>query len=200
MTTIPRFPLALAAASLLALAAAFPARAEEKPGGEAPPVLPPQTVRVVGPDGQAPVVAAVPATDVENYCRNIADPALDQRNALQMVKLKEAEGLVTAKIDELETKRREVQDWLVERKAFMDSTSSVMIDIYAAMKPDAAAAQLAGLDRPVAAALLARLKSRQASAILSEMPAPVAAEIGRLIVQKTDRAAVAGAAPTGQSL
>lgn len=184
--------LALAVVALPMLAA--PARAEEAPA--APPPPGPTAVRVVGADGTPQTLPpAPPQSDVQRYCANIADPALDARNALQLRKLGEAEAQVSAKIDELERKRAEVQSWLAERKGFLDSTSDTMLAIYAAMKPDAAAAQLAGLDREVAASLVARLKSRQASAILTEMPANVAAELGALIVSKTDRTASSGPQP-----
>jgi flagellar motility protein MotE (MotC chaperone) len=193
--------LILAGAALALMLGASPSQAEESSAEIAAGVpAGPAKLRVVGPDGKQSSAEVAPRSDVQNYCSNIADPALDQRNALQLAKLKDAEGQVSAKIDELEAKRQEVQSWLADRKAFMDSTSDIMISIYSGMKPDAAASQLAGLDRPVAAALLARLKSRQASAILAEMPAPIAAEISRVIIEKTDRSSLAGAAPKGQSL
>ncbi|WP_062014276.1 MotE family protein [Aureimonas sp. AU4] len=192
--------------ALAALLGTVPVRAEEAAGGAsaaAPPATPAK-VRVVGPDGQAVAPAdPAPMTDVQRYCANIADPALDARNALQLKKVQDAEAQLSERIAQLEAKRQEVQGWIAERKAFLESTTGIMTDIYAAMKPDAAAAQLAGLDRPVAASLLTRLKSRQASAILAEMPAPVAAELADLIVRKTDRAATtaaaAGSAPNAGS-
>ena len=162
--------------------------------GSKEPVGPPTTpvkVRVIGADGTEASVPVQPTTDVQRYCSNISDPALDARNALQLAQLKEAENQLTARIDELDAKRKEVEGWLAERKAFIESTSETMIQIYSGMKPDAAAGQLAGMPRPAAASLLTRLKSRQASAILAEMPAPVAAELAAIITQKTDRAAQA---------
>ena len=62
-----------------------------------------------------------------------------------------------------------------------------MVDIYAKMKPDAAASQLASIDREMAASVLTKLKSRTASAILSEMPPDVASELAALIVKKTSK-------------
>lgn len=163
-------------------------------GGGSEPAAPPPTtnkLRVIGADGTEASVPVQATTDVQRYCSNISDPALDARNALQLAKVKEAEDQLSARIEELEAKQREVETWLAARKEFIDSTSETMINIYSGMKADAAAGQLAGMERPMAAALLARLKSRQASAILSEMPAPVAAEIANIITQKTDRAAQA---------
>ena len=191
MTASARRTLALVIAlPMLAL----PARAEETAAQAPPPG--PTAVRVVGADGTPQTLPPPePQSDVQRYCANLADPALDARNALQLRKLGEAEGAVTAKIDELERKRAEVQQWLEERKSFLEATSDTMLSIYSTMKPDAAAAQLAGLERSVAASLVARLKSRQAGAILAEMPANVAAELGALIVSKTDRTASSGPQP-----
>lgn len=186
---IQRSAFRLLTLTVVVLGSAVPAFAESSAVPEAAAAAQPAKVRVVGPNG-AVIEPAEPTSEVERYCMSIADPALDARNALQMAKLKDAEGQLSVKIDELEAKRAEVETWLAERKAFIESTSDIMLDIYAAMKPDAAAAQLAGLDRPTAAALLSRLKARQAGAILAEMPAPVAAELGNLIAQKTDRTAL----------
>ncbi|RIY01894.1 MgtE protein [Aureimonas flava] len=186
-----RFGLGLALA-VLAAGSAFAAEG----ASEAPPQMPagPAKLRVIGPDGKEVVPPDVQMTDTERYCANIANPALDARNAMQLAEIKQAEDEISAKIDELETKRAEVEKWLGERRDFIESTSDIVIGIYAGMKPDAAAAQMAALDRPIAASLLTRLKARQASAILAEMPAPIASELAALIVKKTDRAsAEAGA-------
>lgn len=192
---MPVRSLAPLLASALLLALATSARAE---GAGAPPPEPgPTALRVVGPDGSPETLPpAAPRSDVERYCENIANPALDARNALQLRKLEEAEAAVAARIAELEAKRAEVQGWLAERKSFLEETSETMLAIYAGMRPDAAAAQLAGLQRPVAASLVARLKPRQASAVLAEMPAAVASELGALIAAKTDRSAAAEPAGT----
>lgn len=192
------------AALLVATAASGGAHAEGKPAegkaAESPVPAAPPKVRVIGADGAAASAqAAEPLSDVERYCTNISDPAKDARAALQTQRLQELESQVTAKIDALEEKRKEYQDWLQQRQAFIESTSSVMLDIYSGMKPDAAAAQLAGLDRETAASLIAKMKSRTASAILSEMAAPVAAEIGSVIVQKTNKAMDGASTATSQA-
>ncbi len=190
-------PLLCSAALAGALAFAFggPALAAGEAGAAAPPAATaPAKVRVIGPDGTESSVPEVPVTDVQRYCSNISAPALDARNALQLAQVQAAETQLAARIDELEAKRAEVETWLAERKAFIESTSETMIQIYSGMRPDAAAGQIAGMERGVAASLLTRLKPRTASAILAEMPAPVAAEIAAIITQKTDRGAQAAKA------
>lgn len=155
--------------------------------GDEPIPLSQETVRIVGPTGTETSAAPIERSDVERYCTNIADPAREAREAVQSERLRTLQAEVDVRIDELEKKRAEYQTWLEERRAFLESSSTIMLEIYAAMKPDAAAAQLAGLDRQSAAAIVARLKSRQASAILAEMPAPVAAELATMIVNRVER-------------
>lgn len=153
---------------------------------------PPQELRVIGEDGSP--AAEEPLTEVEAYCANIADPARDARYALKTERLKELEVQVEAKLDELEARRSDYLDWLAERKRFLEEASKVVVDIYSAMSPDAAAAQLARIDKPAAASVLVKLKSRQASDILSEMDPAIAAEIAGIIVAKTSAGATAKAA------
>ena len=133
-----------------------------------------------------------PTTEVEAYCLNIADKAQDARYALEKQQLVKLEAEISKGIDELDAKRKSYQSWLEERKAFLDSASSIVVDIYAAMKADAAAAQLSRLNRADAAAVLVKLKSRQASDILSEMKPDTAAEIAALIVAKTSAGTASG--------
>lgn len=175
---------------LLPFGAALAAETGAAPApAEAPAVDPNRpvtqtTVRQVGPDGTTQSVAK-DATEVERYCLNIADKAQDARYAMQSQQLKDLQKQIDARIAELEAKRQDYNKWLAERQAFLDSASSIVIDIYAKMKPDAAAGQLAALDRDAAASVLAKLKPRAASDILSQMPTKVAAEIAAMIVEKT---------------
>lgn len=180
MTLLAARPLVL----LLALGAAIgPVLA----AGDEPIPLSQETVRIVGPDSTEASIAPIARSDVERYCTNIADPAREAREAIQTERLTKLQAEVDGRIDELEKKRAEYQTWLEERRAFLESASSIMLEIYATMRPEAAAAQLAGLDRQSAAAIVARLKSRQASAILAEMPAPVASELATMIVNRVER-------------
>ena len=52
-----------------------------------------------------------------------------------------------------------------------------LVAIYAKMRPDAAAGQIAALDDAVAAAVLRGLNARQSSAILNEIPADRAVKL-----------------------
>ncbi|MBC8130922.1 MAG: MotE family protein [Rhizobiaceae bacterium] len=199
-TLLSAFALGTIAASM-APAIVFAASGAPASGSGTPPealVERPTKVRVIGTDGKPIVEDAAAASDIERYCTNIADPAKDARAAIQAKRLQELEGEISAQIDALEAKRKEYQDWLQQRQAFIDSTAGIVIDIYAGMKPDAAALQLAGLDRTTAASIVTKLKPRTASAILSEMPPEVAAELANLIVQKTNKDVDVAAAAPGQ--
>ena len=165
------------------------------PASAAPP-LPPQQIRVLDTSGAE--VVPRPASEVEQYCLNIADKAQDARYALQESRMKDLEAAISEQIDELEIRRADYETWLAERKRFLESASQIVIDIYSQMKADAAAPQLANLDRDSAASVLVRLKSRQASDILSEMPPAVAAEIARRIVEKTSAGSTADVAAVAE--
>lgn len=163
-----------------------PAFAAGNGTGVAAPVNPVDKVRIVDEtDGHEKVEEEKPMSEVERYCLNIADQAQDARHALQAKQLKEIEGELTAKIDELEKRRETYQEWIKERKAFLENASTIVVDIYAQMAPDMAAPQLSKLGKESAAMILVRLKPRQASDVLSEMEPGTAAEIAKLIVEKT---------------
>ncbi|UIJ72869.1 MotE family protein [Aurantimonas sp. HBX-1] len=181
----------------LVLVLAWPAAAQEGDPSAGAPELPPQQIRIIDPAGD--LVAPAPATEVQQYCLNIADKAQDARYSLQESRMKDLEVAISQKIDELEAKRADYETWLAERQRFLDSASQIVVDIYSQMKAVAAAPQLANLDRDAAASVLVRLKSRQASDILSEMSPAVAAEIAKRIVDKTSAGTAADAEQVAES-
>ena len=125
----------------------------------------------------APAVAAAPATADESYCSNIADAAADARLAWQTGMLQDLETKIDAKIAELDAKRSEYQDWLKQRDAEMKKAEMGIVGIYAKMRPDAAAIQLATLDIETAVSILHQLGTRNASASLNEMETARAAQL-----------------------
>ena len=64
-----------------------------------------------------------------------------------------------------------------KRDAMLNAASDDVVAIYTKMDAEAAAAQLAAMDEPVAVAILAKLKTNAASAILNEMDAGRAAKL-----------------------
>lgn len=124
---------------------------------------------------------------VEQYCTNIRDAAADARFAWQMEALRELEQQVDKRIAALDARQAEFEDWLRRREEFAARARENLVAVYAAMRPDAAAQQLAILEDEEAASVLANLVPRSASAIMSEMEPERAAQL-----------AVAMAGPSGK--
>ena len=135
------------------------------------------------PAPQQPAAAASAARKTpepgpgDQYCMNVADLAADARFAWQKKTLGEIETELDRRIAILEQRAQEYKEWLARRDEFARKAQAALVDIYAKMKPDAAALQLAAMDEETAAAVLTKLTPRNASAILSEMPAGSAAKL-----------------------
>ncbi len=113
------------------------------------------------------------------YCAGIADAAADARFAWQKEQLATLEREVEARIARLEEKRAEYETWMKRREAFLAKADEGVVALYAKMRPDAAAPQLATMQEEAAAAILVKLNARTASAILAEMEAARAAGLAR---------------------
>jgi len=147
----------IATAALLACGAA--AAAEDKPA-EPPPTA---------------------ATDAATFCANIGDAARDARAAWETQTLNALKMEIERKTAALDAKRVELEDWVKRRDDFRKLAEETIVDIYARMRPEAAAQQLAALDAETAAAVLVKLNARVAGAILSEMDTPRAVTLASLI-------------------
>jgi flagellar motility protein MotE (MotC chaperone) len=108
-------------------------------------------------------------SDSAQFCKSIADAALDARVAWQKKELEAAEVKLRQRIAELEAKRAEYEKWLKLREDFLKKAEDSVVEIYSGMNPDAAALQIASMSDDTAAAVLAKLRVRNASAILNEM-------------------------------
>lgn len=115
------------------------------------------------------------------YCTNLADEAGDARFALKLARLQEAEEKVNARLQALESKRAEYEDWLTRREKFLKLAEENLVAIYAGMRPDAASAQLAEMNELQAAAVIAKVSPRTAASILNEMEATKAARIAAIM-------------------
>ena len=114
--------------------------------------------------------APPPTTEAQTFCRNVATAAADARFALQTRKLNDLETEVGKRVAALEAKEAEVKDLLTRHDEALKQAQASLVGIYAKMRPDAAALQIAALDDATAAALLQSLNARQSSAILNEIP------------------------------
>lgn len=167
MTTISRIAgrarlgsLALGASAVLA-AACLPASAQQ----------------VV--DMSAPVDHV--SDDVQRFCSNIADAARDRRYALQKAELETLRAELDERIQLLEEKRAEYEEWLRRREEFLARARDDLVEIYARMRPDAAAESLAEVNYELAAGILMKIGARKAGVILNEMETEIAAILTSVI-------------------
>ena len=172
----------LFAASVVAMSlVASTARGEEKvrqvlPG--APAAEPPQQLtREKAPD----------QSEIERFCSNIADAARDRRYALQAEEMKQLQAGIDQRMKALEEKRAEYETWLKRREVFLARAEDGVVQIYAGMKPDAAAERLAIVNADLAAAILMKLDSRKASVILNEMDQKAAATLTGIMASAARR-------------
>ncbi len=155
-------------------------------GGD-PPVPPlaaaPVTPVLAGPAAGAPDAPKLPApqNETQQYCSNIAAAAADARFAWQRKQLTDLQAQLKQRVADLEAKEAEFKVVMAQREEMTKKATDTVVGLYAHMKPEAAAAQLAALDDPLAAAILAQLSQRQASSILNEIPADKAAKLVAVI-------------------
>jgi flagellar motility protein MotE (MotC chaperone) len=121
------------------------------------------------------------ANVAQQYCFNIADAAKDARYAWQKKTLADIEVELNKRIALLDERTAEYQKWLARRDEFIRNAEENVVKIYAGMKADAAAIQLALMYEESAAAVLAKLSTRNASAILNEMEPAKAAKLTMII-------------------
>jgi flagellar motility protein MotE (MotC chaperone) len=126
-------------------------------------------------------LGAAGGNDIERFCSNIADAARDRRYALQRDELETLRADIDVRIALLEEKRAEYEEWLSRREEFLARAEDSLVEIYARMRPDAAAERLAGVSTDLAAGILMKINSRQAGTILNEMDAASAATLTGII-------------------
>lgn len=135
---------------------------------------------------QGPSMSDGAAQDVKSFCTNIAVAARDRRYLLQKQQLDQLKSDVDQRMKELDAKRAEYEDWLTRRNKFLKSAEAGLVDIYAKMDADAAAAQLQLMNPDVAAAIIMKLQAAKASSILNEMKADKAAILAGIISSAGD--------------
>lgn len=121
--------------------------------------------------------------ELDSYCANIAASVESGRLERGRRELAELEGHLSERLAALESKERELRALLDRLDAFQSKSNESLVGLYARMKPEAAAAQLAQLDEDTAAALMLQLKTKVSSAILSEMEAARGAALAKKIAQ-----------------
>ncbi len=132
-------------------------------------------------DGQQDMMAPRNANEIHEFCTNIADDAKDLRYAKRASELRALQSEVEERIAILEEKNREFEAWIARRNEFQRKAQDGLVEIYAKMRPDAAAARLEILGTDLAAVILMKLSPRQAGVILNEMDAKKAALVTGII-------------------
>lgn len=161
--------------------AAVPAKAPEQA-----PATPPATA-----DGMAGGEAPQP----NPYCEVLADGASDARFAWQAKTLEAMRLDIEERAAKLEEKRAETELWLKRRQDFLNKAEDRIVSIYARMRSDAAAAQIAAMQDDAAVAILSKIDARAASAIFNEMEPGRAAHLTSVITGVLKRTAQNKARP-----
>lgn len=130
--------------------------------------------------------------DDQKYCYQIADDARDARYARQKKQLQRMQQQLEELLRKLQEQRAEHQRWVKRREAITRRMTAAILDVYARMEPEAAAAQIAQMEYAVAIAILTGLKPQQASAILTEMSPKQAGRLVNVIVGAVAESAVRG--------
>ncbi|MCP4559586.1 MAG: hypothetical protein GY873_28570 [Bosea sp.] len=136
-----------------------------------------QATRTSPPAASTPTAAAASTQDSEAFCASIRVPAAEARFAWQANTLKSLETKLADTLAKLEEKKIELKQLVDQREAETKLADGRMVEIFARMRPEAAALQLAAMDQGVAAALLGKLAPRNASAVLNEMEVARAAQL-----------------------
>jgi flagellar motility protein MotE (MotC chaperone) len=127
--------------------------------------------------------AAVKSTDsVARYCASVAPIAAEARIAWETRRLNDLDAQIKQRVADLEKAEADTKDWVSKREALLNSASDDVVAIYGKMEPEAAAAQIATMDEPIAVSILHKLKVGAASAILDQMEAARAARLTSLIL------------------
>jgi flagellar motility protein MotE (MotC chaperone) len=161
---------------------------------------PPEAPKPASGEGKPPEMT--PAAKA--FCQNIEDAALEVRFLHQKRELQHLEGELEKRTTALEAKRAEYQLWLERREEFVNKAEGSLVALYAKIKPDAAAVQLAAIDEEAAAALLLKLKPKNASAILDQMDTTKAARLVSVMIgaakrpEKAEKTASADTPPAPQ--
>jgi flagellar motility protein MotE (MotC chaperone) len=127
-----------------------------------------------------------------DFCVNIADRARDARYVLQKEALDKARQDLAEQKADLAARESAFAALQKARESEIKAAQKGLVDIYAKMKPDAAASQLALMGVGMASAILHELNVRAASAILNQMEPEIAARISARLASAADLPTDAG--------
>ncbi|WP_223478952.1 MotE family protein [Oricola indica] len=125
--------------------------------------------------------------EIQRFCSNIADAARERRYAIQREELEALQTEIEDRIVVLEKKRAELQQWVEKRERFSDAANESLVEVFAKMRPDAAAQRMEKLPGELTAALLTKLSARTAGTILNEMSPDRAALVAVIMAAVADK-------------
>ena len=118
-----------------------------------------------------------------SYCYNVSDAAAELRSSILKEKLAAIEEQVDEKLDKLASEINALKNWSLKRDLFLKAANDSLVEIYQAMRPDAAALHMTEIGPALAAAIIAKLEPKYASAILTEMKPSDAATIATVLTK-----------------
>lgn len=118
---------------------------------------------------------------IEDYCTSVTDLAAERRAARQAAALQDLQTRVEDRLNLLDQHTQKLAELIRKREELRNLADKELVDIYAGVDAEAAAAQMEKLDLRLASSVLRQLKPRQASAILDVMKPDLAAALVRLI-------------------
>lgn len=107
----------------------------------------------------------------EDYCSSFAETAAETRFAIQQERLTHLKRDVEARLAELQSESKRLQDFLSARQKVREQIGDGLTKIYASMEPEAAVKVIKRLHPAVAAEILVNLNAKQAGNILALMDA-----------------------------
>lgn len=124
---------------------------------------------------------------IEDYCTVMSDDASERRVARQTAALQDLQGKLDERLNQLEQSKQELAELIRQRNELRNLAEKELVDIYAGMDAEAAAAQMEKLDIRLASSVLRKLKPRQASAILDVLKPELAVQIVRFMAIAADK-------------
>lgn len=115
------------------------------------------------------------------YCSAARDAVAEARYAQQVDQLERLSKRADDRLALIEKRSTELKEWIAKRDRFIAAATKHLVEIYGAMRPEAASEQLVRLDAATAAAILSGLDVRAASAILNDMPPDKAARLAAVM-------------------
>ena len=128
-----------------------------------------------------PASAATLLRPIEQYCSSVQNAASDARREQQRSRLEQTQRELEKRIKILDARIAESKEWMKKRTDFLLQASDGLVEVYAKMNTEAAAAQLLAINERLAAAILSKLPPKTTSMILAEMDAKRAARLSSML-------------------